>query len=178
MWLLKPFERPFSYQALHGGILVASTAASHRTNEMLKILLEEVIAKLHVFIYVCVCLFIFRCGTSKYLAVFSQGISVIAVLTFMQKVTGAEGMGPRDGAEDGSLGLVSLLGSTSNSLTLSWPLRLFVLPIPPSPISYIQAVNLSQKSCCVCLRAGTVRVSLSRNDSENCHTVAAIHVFH
>lgn len=91
MWLLKPLERPFSYQALHGGILVASTAASQRTNEMLKILLEGVIVKLHVFMYVCVCLFIFHCGKSKYLAVFSQGSSVNAVLTFMQKVTVPKG---------------------------------------------------------------------------------------
>lgn len=84
MWLLKPLEGPFSYQALHGGMLAASTAASHRTNETLKTLLEGVMAKLHVFMYVCACLYVFNCGKSKYLAVFSRGSSVLA---FIQKVT-------------------------------------------------------------------------------------------
>lgn len=50
---------------LRGGILVASTAASHWTDEALQILLERVIAKLHVFMYVCLGLFFFHCGKSK-----------------------------------------------------------------------------------------------------------------
>lgn len=71
---------------MHGGVLVASTAASHRTNETLKILLEGVIAKLYVFMYVFVYLFIFHCGKSKYLAVFSLG------LIFYTKSDCAQGM--------------------------------------------------------------------------------------
>lgn len=57
MWLLKTLERPFSYQVLHSGILVVSSAASHRSSETLKILLEGAIAKFHVFMYACVYLF-------------------------------------------------------------------------------------------------------------------------
>lgn len=44
-----------------------------------------------VFIYLFICLLIFHCGKSKYLAAFSQWSSATVVLGFTQKAT-AQGM--------------------------------------------------------------------------------------
>lgn len=144
----------------------SQAADMHRSqsqdHETLKMLPEGVRAKFYLSIY----LFIFHCGKPKHLAVFSQWSSADVALGFIQKVTV-----PKGWYRGWEL-------RTSISSRLCRPLHLFVFPIPTSPASCIQTVNLSWRSCCVYMRAGTMQVSMSRNDSENCDTVAAIHVFH